>query len=743
MKIVLFAIALVFAGLGAGATEVELFKLETAKSFLGGSLEGVAIDTLGRLQLAARAEKVTGLDEPFLFAAAAHPEGWVLGTGGEGKVLLVRRDGRVETLFAAPEGQIFALWVDPDGTVFAGASPGGTIYRIPKGGPGAAWAATGETYVWALARARDGRLLAATGTEGKLLAFDAGGKDAKVLFDTDDSHVRSLLVLADGRIALGTAGRGLVVELTADGTGARTRLDAEAPEIVALAPGPGGSIYAAAIASEASSVELAGKAKEDPAGEDSEREVSVATGPASVGSRPAGFTGKRSQLYEIRAGGRLESLWGFDDETVFALAAAGDRLWVGTGLEGKLYSWDGDRMVLEKKLDERQIVALTPAALGGARGARAPGAEGDIGSTAEGDLLVGTTNGAALYRFTTAERELSGSYTSAALDAGQAARFGVFRFRGDLGGGALKVAFRSGQAGEPDATWSDWGPAQRPSPTGEIALEGLPPGRFVQLRAELERGAAGRGPRIDAIELSFRQENGKPAISALSVLEPGQILVPSGFNPGNQAYEPAHPNRDGIFTTLESADTGTERTKTLWKKGFRTLRWVTSDPNSDDLIGALAVRRGSDGVGEWFPVAERLADDYYGFDATVLPDGVYRFRLRVSDAAANAPGQELTAERISEPVVIDHTAPALVAADRKGETVTLMVEDSWSPLVAVELSTDTRGWVRLNAADGLVDGRRETITATIPADAKLLLLRLTDAAYNVVTLDLLARVTTR
>lgn len=705
----------------ATATEVKLFELETAKSFLAGTLDGVAVDTLGRLQLGAKADRLAGFDEPFLFAVAGHPEGWVVGTGGEGKVLLVRRDGRVETLLTAAEGQVFALWVDPDGTVFAGASPGGTIYRIPPRGAAQPFTATGETYVWSLARARDGRLLAATGTEGHLLAIDEKGKST-VLFDTDDPHVRSLVVLADGRIVLGTAGRGLVVELAADGTGARTRLDAEAPEIVALAPAPGGGVYAAAIASEGSAVDLAGK-KDEAAAEGGEPQVSVSTGPTAIGSRPAGFAGKRAQLFEIRPGGRVESLWSFDDETVFSLATAGERLWVGTGLEGKLYAWDGDRMLLEKKLDERQIVAL--------------------GAAAGGDLFVGTTNGAALYRLAAAEFERTGTYSSAPLDAGQPARFGVLRFRGDLGGGALQVAFRSGQSAEPDATWSEWTPARKISATGEVSLDGVPPGRYVQFRAELARGAAGRGPRLDALELSYRQENGKPVIASLTVMEPGQILVPAGFNPGSQTFEPAHPNRDGIFTTLKSVEPGNDRTKTLWKKGYRTVRWATSDPNEDALLGTLALRRGSDGQGDWFEVAGELDDDHHGFDATVLPDGIYRFRLTVSDAKANPPGEALAAERISEPVVIDHTPPRLISAERRSDTVTLVVEDDWSPLVAVEMSVDTRGWTRLEPADGLVDGRRESFTAKIPPGAKLVLLRLTDAVYNAATFDLLATTTSR
>ena len=65
-------------------------------------------------------------------------------------------------------------------------------------------------------------------------------------------------------------------------------------------------------------------------------------------------------MLSISPAGVVESVWTFDDETVFDLLWDRDRLWVGTGLEGKLYSFDGEQMVLEKDLDERQVVALLP-----------------------------------------------------------------------------------------------------------------------------------------------------------------------------------------------------------------------------------------------------------------------------------------------------------------------------------------------------------------------------------------------
>ncbi len=777
-----------------GATEVKTFQLQSQKAFLAGTLDGVSVDPTGRLQLADRAERVTALQEPFLLSAAVHPDGWVVGTGNEGKVLLIDRKGETKELFSAGEGQVFAVLADPDGTVWAGVSPGGKVYRIPAGGGDATvWFETGETYVWDLARAKDGSLLVATGTSGKLFRVTGGpegGPDrgqGSVLFDSDDTHVRTLLPRDDGSVIVGTAGEGLILRVAPDGS-ARTLYDAAQPEVVSLAAAPDGTVYAAVIASEASPVDLSaaaaraksGKDKGHEAGEGAESgagghpgsgpgavvtgagEVQVTVGTVSAGSRPAGFSGKHSQIIALAPDGSIETAWGFDDETVFDLLWERGRLWVATGLEGKLYSFDGERMVLEQDLDERQIVALLPDTPGPA---------------------FATTNAPALYRLS-GERVRSGTYTSPVLDAGSVARFGTIRWRGDAPDGSeLKLSLRSGISSEPDATWSPWTEAARPADNGELRIVGLPRGRYVQWRLVMTAPRRGGAPRVDGVELSYRQANLRPEITSFEAMDPGQILVPAGFNPTLQVFEPAHPNRDGIFTTLEDASAlgNGGRTKTLWKQGYRTFRWNAEDPNGDALVFSLEFRplypgeaSGGGGKGSksaapsskdeatgssadgWMTVADELTDDHYSFDATVLPDGVYRFRLRASDADANAPSEGLASDELSEPVVVDHTAPALIGAKVEkradGNRLVVVVEDAQNPLRSAEISVDAGEWRPASTADGLIDARREEVV--IPLDSlteggdgegaagaapRLLLLRVTDAAYNVTTYDLTGR----
>ncbi|HEY4590524.1 MAG TPA: hypothetical protein VII86_14960 [Thermoanaerobaculia bacterium] len=726
------------AVLPARGTQVKIFQARNQAAFLAGTLDGVSVDALGRMQLAPKVDRVASVAEPFLLSAAVHPDGWVVGTGNAGKVLKVDRKGAVSELFAAPEPEVFAVWADPDGTVYAGTSPKGKVYRIPpgKGSKASVFFDPGETYIWALARAADGSLLVGTGTQGKLFRVDAKGTGA-VLYDSDDTHIRTLAPLPGGDVLAGTAGEGLILRISPDGR-ARTLYDAEEPEVVSLAAAPDGTCYAAVIASEASLVDQAKDqavpaAPANPPGRGAAKgggqpQVSVSVeqveAPTVVAGRRRGGGAQapqqpRSEILSISPAGVVESLWSFQEDTVYSLLWQDGKLWVATGLEGKLYRWADQQMLLEKDVDERQIVAVLA---------------GDPGP------VFATTNAAALFRVTRGT-EATGTYTSAALDAEQVARFGTFSWQGEVPpGGAVRFSFRSGVSAEPDRTWSAW---TEPREGTEIPLTGLPRGRFVQWRAELRAGDH-TSPRIYETELSYRQENLTPKIASLQVMEPGQILVPANFNPSNQTFEPAHPNKEGIFTRIGQPgddDSGGGRTKMLWKLGYQTLRWAATDPNGDDLVYDLSFRPASaDGgkEGDWLEVEKDLKDDHFSFDALSLPDGVYRFRLRASDLPSNDPDTVLVAERVSDPVVIDHTPPELVKVekDRDGKLLRVTVRDALNPLREAVVSVNAQEWKPVRAADGLLDGRTETLLIEPGKPEDLLLLRVTDAAHNVVTFNL-------
>ncbi len=694
-----------------GATEVRYFAQRTRDAFLQGSLEGVSVDETGGLRLAAGVAPTGEIGEPFVFAAARHRAGWVLGTGNAGRVLLVGAEGAVRTLASLTEPIVLALRVDEDGTVFAGSSPRGKVYRIAPEGDAEVFFDPGETYIWALERGATGELLVATGTEGRLYAVDDAGRGT-VLYDAEEPHLRSLEALPSGEVLIGSAGEGVLLRLDREGR-VRTLLDGAQPEVVALAAAPDGRAWAALVDSEASLRGAASETEKQQDGEE-EGEQSEANEPAvSVtvegGPSPAP-RGPRSEIVRISPEGLVESLYRFEEETVYDLAFTADRLWVATGLEGKVFSLRDGRVLLEQDLGPRQVIGILP------------GTDGPI---------FATTNAAGLYRSLAATVQ-RGLYTSAPLDAGQVADFGTVRWIGELPGDArVSLAARSGMSRQPDRTWTEWTPAVGGE---EASLAGLAPGRWVQWRAELEAGA-GSSPVVAAVELSYRQKNLPARVTELAALDPGQVLVPSSFDTGSEVYEPAAPERGGIFAGLQpAAEESGGRFKSLWRYGFRTLRWQAEDPNGDRLVGRLEFR--AEHGAEWLPMKEDLEETHYSFDATALPDGLYRFRVQVSDEPSNPDGGAQVGERVSEPVTIDHSPPRLLEARRESGAIEVEVEDAWNPLRRAEVSLDAGEWRALTPTDGLLDDRRETLRLALANDPGFVLLRVMDASFNAATFDL-------
>ncbi len=689
------------------ATEVRIFQQQSRSDFADGELDGLAIGVDGSLRRAAHFERLAEIEEPFVFAAAKSGTGWVLATGNSGRVIEVSASGASDVLWTAPEPEIFALFRDHDGTVYAGSSPDGKVYAL-RGGGGEEIFDPQETYIWAITRAPWGDLLVATGDEGKLYAIGRGG-ESRLLYASDEPHFRSLHALED-RVLVGTSGEGLILSVDEQGV-VRTLHDADAPEVVAFATGENGDWYAAVVASEAGLASSSRSANGNGNGngnnkqdEDEGESVQVSVEAASQPETPP--KGEARSVIVRGRGGAVEEIERLTDETVYSLAWVEGRLWVGTGVEGKVYSRHDDGLALETTVADRQVIGV-------------------FGGTPPS--LV-TTNAAAVHRVAP-DAEVAGSYASKPLDARSVARFGTLRWVGTAGDeAALRYAFRTGSSSKPDQTWSAWteGASGR-----EVSLAEVPSGRYLQWRLDVAP-EAGADTRVSAVEISYRQSNRPPTITALAALPPGQVLVPASFNPGDQTYEPAHPNRDGIFTRLEpSVRSSNGRLKTLWRRGYLTLRWEAGDPNEDQLEFALHFRRdGSEG--EWLPLADELEETHYGFDATVLPDGIYRIRLTASDAPANPADDVARVERVSPPIVVDHSPPSLGTASAG----LVEIVDELSPIRGAEVSIDAAEWVPAVAKDGLLDGRTETVIVESPPEAELVLLRVMDAAFNTTTFEI-------
>ena len=717
------AVCLVAAPLSAAS--VKIWVCDSASEFSAGEARGVSVSADGTLFAGRSLEKVEGVSEAVLFAAAEGKSGELfVGTGDSGRILRIGRGGKLEVYASLSEQEVTALQTGPDGALYAGASPGGRVYRIDKG-KASLYYETGAQYVWALAFSGP-VLYVGTGLPGEIHRVIPAAKSGEPprgerVHVSSDPHIRALFADAKGRLWAGTSGSGRVLRLEPGGHVA-TIYDSGKPEVTSITADRSGRVWAAAGSAEvpgsggepisvASSPSPARPSRPAGSGDDDDHghpEVTVSvSAPRIAPSRGSQHGGYSSEVLVFDEGEPARTVWTGSDEVVFDLATDPDGRGVlaGTGPRGKLYAITPESSSLVRTFDEKQVTFL---------------AGGDVGTNASSAVyLAGGASSA-------------GEYVSPVKDTGRTSRFGAFRWEGDTPSGTDVVfSFRSGESSMPDSTWSDWSPWQG---EGRTLRVDAPDGRFLQWRARL-RSDGDHIARVRRTEVAYRNRNGTPVIDSLSALEPAEVLTRTGSS-GTNVFESTTQDEKGIFTSLEEPKSeGSPRR--LLRKGFRTLQWKATDPDGDSLVYELSFRPANGS--KWLLLRADLRESSYSFDSSSLPDGEYVFRVTASDADAN-PGEGKTASRDSSPVRIDNTPPALRETSRGPGFVEIEAADSASPILEADYSVDAKRWIRIEPKDGLSDSPRETYRIVLPADAHgaYVLVRVTDAARNVATLPIAA-----
>jgi len=150
------------------------------------------------------------------------------------------------------------------------------------------------------------------------------------------------------------------------------------------------------------------------------------------------------------------------------------------------------------------------------------------------------------------------------------------------------------------------------------------------------------------------------------------------------------------------------------------IRWSAHDDNDDQLVYTVYYR--GDGESRWLLLKSNLADRYYSFDASLLPDGGYTVKVIASDAPSHSPGEALYAERVSPRFEVDSTAPVIenlaAALDEKqgGKQihVKFRARDSFSVIKRAEYSLDGGDWQFVEPVGRLSDSKTEDYDFRVP-----------------------------
>lgn len=692
--------------------------LSGAKEILEGDPESASVDAHGRVTLGPNVvELARAADHPIL-SLVAGPGGVVFAGTAGGGVLRISPGGETKVL-APLDGLVVSALQLVRGTLYAATSPDGKIVSIGMDGATKTVFDPAAKYIWAMLE--DGPdLLVATGEPGQVVRVGPAGP-AKGPFEPGETHVRALLRHPKRGIIAGGGQKGIVYQLRGDQVFALHDSDME--EVTALAADPdSGDLYVAVVS------------ESKPGSFDPEKSIGAVAGDAPEPD-PAASPIKGSDVLRITAGGRVDVLFSSKREGALALAfdATKKQLFIATGTQakgrGRIYAVDvseRDRLRLAARVEAPLVSALLLAPTGGA-------------------ILAGTAPGGQVLRVGPGPRSES-TYVSLEQDLVRPSRVGRIWYDADLPPGAkVLLSVRSGNTKEHDKTWSPWSAEIGVAEGGPVQV---PEGRFVQLRARLFAAPNGGAPTLKSLHASVRRMNVAPTVAEVFALRRGVYM----------AKMPREEEKEKTVTLTRSVLTGLRRegddddglslrVRQGIRPGMLTVSWRADDPNGDAMIYRLEVRR--DGEDSWQELATELEEVFHSLDSRAYRDGRYQFRVTASDRPANPPGEALLDRNLSEPVIIDNTAPVLqdlkVTSPGPGRLeIAGEAIDETTPIAIAQVSLDGGPWLMLPAADGLTDSRRERLELSVApssdpgaprlaAGAHTVLVRVEDEAGNSVT----------
>jgi hypothetical protein len=118
---------------------------------------------------------------------------------------------------------------------------------------------------------------------------------------------------------------------------------------------------------------------------------------------------------------------------------------------------------------------------------------------------------------------------------------------------------------------------------------------------------------------------------------------------------------------------------------------------------------------------QETTETSYEWDTRTVPDGWYAIRVSASDSPDNVNGQQMSAKRVSAPVLVDNTPPRLVsvkaqaAAGSDDIEVSARAEDRLSAIGEVRYAVDgSTDWQPVLPDDKIYDSTSEAVSFTIP-----------------------------
>ncbi len=534
------------------------------------------------------------------------------------------------------------------------------------------------SYIFAIVLDKKKNIYMATGPNGKIYRLNASGKKAEVIHECEDKNILSLAISDDGFVYAGTDTRGLVYKIDPKTKRASVLYDAEQDEITSLLLDKAGNLYAAATsykAVEAQSqpgaampkITLSGRpepTKEENGSGDGKLSLKIPNTKSQENKQPiapppvrmerGSSLGAASYVYKINEKGFVTVV--FKEIAIFfSLAMQQEKLLLGTGNKAQLFSINPETEIETTIYEDTQASQIT----------------GMI--VKDSEVYLSTANPPKLIKLSS-DFASKGEYESSLVDAGQPAQWGKLQIEADIPKGSnISVSARSGNVADiNDPTYSDWSKLIKIIEPIELSIQ---PGRFCQYKLVLQ-GNGKTTPIIRQVAVAYVIPNLPPKVAEVKVKRSAKKGMLGIFDIG---YKAEDGNGDSLKYKIE------------FRKTPRT---------------------------SWIELKEETEKPSLEWNSKTIEDGIYEVRVTASDVVSNTEITKLTGTRISEPVVIDNSAPVIkgytIKAENDTATLTLNITDAYSVIDNLSYTVDSNEkWKSTLPEDDIYDTTDEKFTIVI------------------------------
>ena len=259
---------------------------------------------------------------------------------------------------------------------------------------------------------------------------------------------------------------------------------------------------------------------------------------------------------------------------------------------------------------------------------------------------------------------------------------------------------------------------------GDDGSVASPRARFIQWKATFRAGEDS-SPVLSSVTVPYLQQNFRPVVRSLTVL-PSGVALQKVQTANNGAPPPAN----------GSAPVRVIPPRRSLRKGAQSLQWTATDRNNDGLVYSIHYK--AENEESWKLLVADVEDPFYTIDSDTLPDGMYVFRVEVSDVGSNPAEMTLSGQRETPPFAIDNTPPVVTVRDEGILTgrasIHVDVEDQTSTLKRAEISIDAGVWRPVFSMDGIIDSKSEAFefqSVQLEAGEHIIAFRVYDQNENV------------